>query len=338
MTLIGAVMGLVGRGNNFNLLRLVFAMMVIFAHAPELIHGDRRAELMTMVFGTISFGELAVDSFFVLSGYLIYKSWCLRPKFLVFIINRVLRIFPGFIMSAVICALVIGPIYGADDYFSRFNWRAFLQGLMRLGFSGSPGAFIGTHYPALNGPLWTISWEFKCYLLVAVCGALGLLRRGWLWPMMFIACAAVYFSAAVGWLSFSSDYYYRLGMAFSAGASFYVLRGVIRWDGRLAIMALLVLVALLFFKAVAEIAVCVLWGYAIIFYALHAKVFDAFNELPDVSYGVYLYAWPLNKIVLWHFPDIGVGLSVAVVVALACCAGALSWHLVEKPFLKLKVK
>lgn len=329
---------MVGRGNNFNLLRFVFASMVIFAHAPELIHGDRRGELLTMLFGTISFGELAVDSFFILSGYLIYQSWCTRPRIAAFIANRVLRIFPGFVVAALICALVVGPAFGAVDYFDKFNWRAFFVGLTRLGFAGSPGAFAGTNYPALNGPLWTIPWEFKCYLLVAACGVLGLFRRGWLWPVVFLMCAVTYLGVGLGVVSFSSDYYYRLGMVFSAGACFYHFRYLIKWEARWAVLAFVLLSVLLFFGAVAEFAVAVLWGYVILYFALHAKVMGFFNKLPDVSYGVYLYAWPLNKIVLWFAPDIDVLLSVLVVLFLSSCAGALSWYLVEKPFLAFKVK
>lgn len=312
--------------------------MVIFAHVPEIIHGDRRSEFLTLIFGTISFGELAVDGFFILSGYLICKSWCTRPNLRVFIANRFLRIFPGFLVSALVCALVVGPAFGADDYFAKFDWRAFVAGLLRFGFSGVPAAFSGTHYPAINGPLWTIPWEFKCYLLVAVSGVMGVFQRSWFWPAVFFVCALIYFFAGLGFKVYVPENYYRLGMVFAAGACFYKYEKAIPWRFEWALLAFLVFFLLLFFKPAAEIAVSIFFGYVVIFFALHARVFEGFNKLPDVSYGVYLYAWPLNKIVLWYAPNIGVAGCVVVVLTLSCCAGWLSWHLVEKPFLRLKLR
>lgn len=83
--------------NNFNLLRFIFASLVIVSHAPELRDGNKTNEILTQIFGTITFGQLAVDSFFIISGFLIVKSWNDKPIFTSFLLNRILRIYPGFI-------------------------------------------------------------------------------------------------------------------------------------------------------------------------------------------------------------------------------------------------
>ena len=81
--------------NNFGAIRLALAFLVILSHSSEMIDGNRSRELLTQVFGTISFGELAVDCFFIISGYLITKSYLSSTSALEYLVKRVLRIYPG---------------------------------------------------------------------------------------------------------------------------------------------------------------------------------------------------------------------------------------------------
>lgn len=155
-----------GKYNNFNLLRFLFASLVIVSHAPELQDGNRSREILTGIFGTISFGEMAVDSFFLISGFLIVKSWQERPDFTTFLSSRALRIYPGFIVCSLLCALVIGPLYGTSHYLQDFNPLEFLGSVASLNKPAIPAVFQQSHYPAINGSMWSISYEFKCYLLV----------------------------------------------------------------------------------------------------------------------------------------------------------------------------
>lgn len=325
-----------GKNNNFNLLRFLFASLVIISHAPELQDGNRSREILTNIFGTISFGEMAVDSFFVVSGFLIAKSWQERPNVSAFLSSRVLRIYPGFVAASLICALIVGPVYGAPDYFQSFRPGEYLSSLIALKPPVAPSVFQGSYYPAVNAAMWSISYEFMCYLLLMVCGLVGVLKNRHAWLAIAVICAAVHIANRSGSIVLPLDQYFRCAMAFSFGGCFYLYRENIPWTKKLAWLAFFVFGILLFFKPLAEPALGVFWGYAIIYYANHGKRLLEFNRLPDISYGVYLYAWPINKMLYWHFPEMNFYAAMAVVFILSVLAGILSWYLVEKQGMRVK--
>lgn len=326
----------IGRENNFNLLRFFFASLVIISHVPELQDGNRKNEILTQIFHTISFGEMAVDSFFVLSGFLIVKSWQERPRIGAFLSSRILRIYPGFIASSLLCAFIIGPIYGSTNYFQYFELLKFFSGLVKLNLEVTPTVFQNSPYPTLNGAIWTIPYEFKCYLLALACGFVGGFKKRWVVLAFFLACASIHMINRLGAFQLPFDVYFRCGMAFSAGATFYLYRHEIIWSREIVFAALIALIGLLFIKPFAEIALCAFWGYAIIYFAISGTRFLEFNRLPDVSYGIYLYAWPINKIILWHYPKMNVYVAIALVFLFSIVCGVASWFIIEKPFMKLK--
>jgi peptidoglycan/LPS O-acetylase OafA/YrhL len=323
-------------GNNFNLLRFIFAGLVILSHAPEIRDGDRHEELLTQLFGTLSFGELAVDCFFILSGFLILKSWHEHPDIFGFSASRVLRIYPGFVAASLICAFIIGPLFGASSYFEDFQWKTYFSALIRLGFRGVPPAFQGSHAQTVNAAIWTIPYEFKCYVLVLALGATGLIRHSAIWPTILLVCTAAYLANILNVVHVPFDFHVRFLMAFSAGACFYIYRSSIPWSHAAAVLAAALCGLALFFKPLAEPAVCTLGAYAILRYAMAGQALLAFNRLPDISYGVYLYAWPINKVVLWYVPAIDVHALILTVFLLSVVAGTISWYAVERPFMRMK--
>lgn len=322
--------------NNFNLLRFLFASLVIVSHTPEIQDGSREHEILTNIFGTISFGELAVDSFFILSGYLILKSWIDRPQILTFLSSRILRIYPGFIAACLICALIVGPQYSTSHYWDEFHWQQFTLGLAKLNLAGIPAVFPDQPYPQLNGSLWSIPFEFKCYLLVLLFGIAKLFTKKWTWLLVFFICVTAHIANRSGLANLPFDRYFRCIMAFSAGGIFFLYREKFPWNWKIACLFLIPLFICMFFLPLAEPAICTFWAYLIIHYANHGKLFRRFNSFPDVSYGIYLYAWPINKIIFWYYPQLNVYLAMGLVFFCSIVFGAASWYTVEKPFMKMK--
>jgi peptidoglycan/LPS O-acetylase OafA/YrhL len=253
-----------------------------------------------------------------------------------FLASRILRIYPGFVVAALLATLALVPLFSQAKSIGGVDFLALLKGLTKLSLVGVPDVFIHTHYPTLNGAMWTIPYEFKCYMLVLACGLLGLLSHRAAWLAITLAASAVHLAGQLDWAPAALGLYSRFLMAFGAGGCFYLYRDTIPWRLDMAWLALLTFIGALSFKHLAEPALCIFWGYAVVFYALKGRALLAFNQLPDISYGIYLYAWPINKVVLWYAPTMNVYLLMACVLALSIVAGTISWYLVEKPFIRLK--
>lgn len=326
------------KGNNFNLLRFVFASMVILSHCPELQNGNRSREFLTNVFGTISFGQLAVSSFFLLSGYLIVKSWAHNPHLLPYLRNRGLRIYPAFIVATLVCAFVVGPMASEPHYYRHFYWDDFLTGMALLQSPAIPPVFQETFYPLVNGAMWSIEYEFKCYLLVALFGlAIGFKNRVY-WLVCFLAFTTMFLiDPHVGHGTFH-DPIVRLGMMFTAGGCYFLYGRPFLDKQRWMVVALMLWALLMFNRTLAQPAVAIFWGYAILSFANRpARLFAWFNKLPDISYGVYLYAWPITKLIIDWQPEVGRMSLIAQTWLWSIVASILSWYLIERRFINMKV-
>ncbi len=325
--------------NHFNLIRMLFASLVIVSHSPEILYGDRSHELLTRIFHTLSFGDLAVDGFFLLSGYLIVQSWHLAPVALAFVKKRVLRIYPGFIAASLVCAVLVGPLGGHGDYWSQFHWPAFLGGVLRLDEPVIPPVFQGSHHPFVNASMWTIPYEFKCYLLVLAFGlALGP-RLKTSWGLTTAAIAALDLTNGAGVTAFLpfGMHYLSFFTFFFFGGSYYLFHDKIGFSRRGALIACAFLLPLMFSHRFVEPGVALFFGYLL--FGLGQARCDrllVYNRLPDISYGVYLYAWPISKLLLAARPETGVAALTLQTLLLAIVCGLLSWYLVEQPFMRLK--
>ena len=170
------------RNHQFDLLRIIFATLVILAHAPELIDGNNSREIFSrLTHSGMSFGMLGVDGFFLLSGFLIVKSWQQNPSLLNFLHKRLLRIMPGYLVGTILSIFVIGVLApGIRNFFRHLSIHN-LFSILAVGAPSTPPVLPGSHYQDVNQSLWTIQYELRCYFLVALFGICGLFRRPALW-------------------------------------------------------------------------------------------------------------------------------------------------------------
>ena len=164
------------RSNNFNALRFLLSASVIFGHSYLLYGAPLREPFTLLTRRQAAAGDLAVDGFFIISGFLILQSWRASKTASDYFRKRVLRIYPGYLVCALLCIFLVGPLgAGAARYFETMPWKESLLGLPFLSLLNLQ-TFVNSPVPNVNSSLWTISIEFACYIFVAILGLLGASR------------------------------------------------------------------------------------------------------------------------------------------------------------------
>jgi peptidoglycan/LPS O-acetylase OafA/YrhL len=331
-----------GRDNNFNLMRVVAASAVLLSHCWPLALGSNDGEPLARVVG-VTMGTSAVIVFFALSGFLVASSWDRWQSPIVFAGARALRIFPGLFVALVIDAFVIGAAMttlGSADYLSSpGTWTYVPTNLLLVKAQlTTPGVFENLHYKVLNGPLWTLAYEVFCYVLLFAAGWLGLLRRE-RFPYAFAMFAAAWL--IVGWLGRGeaqgfAHHMVVLGGAFLTGVTMWVWRRHISLSGPLATVLLAAGVLGLIWAVPGSV---VFFPVALAYLTLYLALvpngwFRQYNRVGDVSYGVYIYGWPMQQVVLSTFPGIGVASLFFLALAVTLLFATASWMLVEHPAMR----
>lgn len=321
------------QSNKFGLVRLVLACLVIASHSFELVAGNRTTEPLTRLFGGVSLGELAVDGFFFVSGYLISQSMIRSTSWRLYLASRVLRIVPGFVVAYLLTLLLIGPLTGGDLLaLAGPDGVTAAQRLITLQGPELAGALAGAPIPDLDSSMWTIAYEIRSYAIVLLLGLCGVLTR----PRLYAAVLL----AALAWLVLGNvGIGAKLYVISLCGGAFHVLRHWIpRYTGRRALIAAAAAAAMLFAGRSAEFGLAVFAGYALLWFCLASQPtrLNAIGRRVDISYGLYLYAWPVQNTLVWTFPAIHPLTVFCAATPIAAALGWLSWTLVEKPALTLK--
>jgi peptidoglycan/LPS O-acetylase OafA/YrhL len=340
--------------NSFGFLRFLFASLVVYSHSYAL-GGFANEPLALLSRGQETFGGLAVACFFTLSGFLITRSYTRTSSVFAFLWHRVLRIFPGLWACLIVTAVVFGPIVhlarGGDltEYFRDTNagpWsyvRAnFFLYLNQFDISGL--LRDGVPFPnAFDGSLWTLIYEFKYYIAIGVLGVIGVIPGHkhvvtglflFTWGVHLLN-EAIPGTAAKIFPYFADPAMSKFGMYFFAGAAFFLNLGSIPFSTRGFVASCLLLYAGLrggFYFLVSPFAL----PYVLFWLAFRLPL-AAFDRRGDISYGLYIYAFPIQQL-LSFFKQNRLGLVpyFALSMSLTMVLAVLSYQLVERPCLGLK--
>jgi peptidoglycan/LPS O-acetylase OafA/YrhL len=334
------------RHNNFDLIRLAAALMVIFAHA-YLTTGQLKNEPLSKALGFIDFGALGVSIFFTISGYLVTKSWRRQPTPGRFVWARVLRIFPGLLTCALFLVFIIGPLNTSlplRQYFTNsacydYLWRTFT---LHNPASGLPGVFLTNPSKGdVDGSLWTLPAEVLFYGFLLLLGVVGLAwKRNFKTILMAIPLllGVGLFFYGINFSAVIMLYLYGWGWSFFLGMLFCLVD--VKTKINIPVLVLmLVICGLLFHFRVSFFRVFfdATLAYGIFVVAYHPKLFvKAAANRGDFSYGLYIYAFPIQQTVVAKLHTVRPLSNFIIALAITLPIAILSWYLVEQPMLSLK--
>lgn len=334
-----------GHDNFFTPVRLLFALMVLVGHAFGIVERTLLAE--PNLFFDYKPSYLAVNLFFIASGFLVTKSMLYREDLVEYGAARSLRILPALAVHVLFVMFAIGPFVTnlpLNEFFA--NPQFWSQPFQVLSFYQTdmvmPGTFATNADTCGSGALWTLRYEVLAYLGTAILFALGLLKHKWLLIMQFVVFALVWPIANLpgifnDQIPSSLLSVLRFGLAYGLGAAIYALQDKLSFHV-VGIVILGIVASLLQGTVLAEVFVTLWLGY-IVFWMAYVDIpkLNGLKKLSDTSYGIYIYHWVILQTAIYFMPSLNVWQLMAIALPITTILAYASWHLVEKPILKKKV-
>jgi peptidoglycan/LPS O-acetylase OafA/YrhL len=331
------------RTNNFDFLRLLGALAVVFGHAYHLVGAGQYTP------GMIGYPVqvLGVVIFFSISGYLITASWTRSRDVVSYTAARVLRIFPALAVVVVLSAYVLGPlvtVLPTGAYLRDPTTVDYLRNILMEPVYFLPGVFADNPYPnAVNGSLWTLPAELFCYVVVPIALLVPRLAR----PVVVLALilvslwyagtsspeSAIFYGtrwvdAASMWVFFGAGSLLRLGHE--------RFRGLFRTDVAVALLTAFVSVLGIQPTWAMKYSWLVLPYVVLTIGLASTPVLRRSARFGDLSYGIYLWAFPVQQTLVHAVGVLNMAVNLVLVAGISALLALASWHLVEKPSLRLK--
>ncbi|MGC4021484.1 MAG: acyltransferase [Cyclobacteriaceae bacterium] len=332
--------------NNFNLLRLLFATMVLVTHSYTLSNGSLEDWLTQHTSGQISFSFIGLSGFFIISGYLVFQSLERNKNLIDYFKRRILRICPGLFVVLLLTVLLGVFVYEGSfkGYVTNHSvWTYLPRNFFLVKPQGSiPGIFTSNPYgDVINGSLWSLLYECSFYFFLA---SLFYFRKQIQFSLLIVAFTILLIARLFWFRELSGHNYILASHLVLEFFPFFVLGALLaalkieKLKLRMATLVMCVLTLILFTALNSfEIVKFFLLPPTVILMGLGniSQVNRLLTKLGDISYGVYIYAFPIQQ-TLVHFFKLDAQELMLIALPVSFLLGYLSWHFVEKRALQLK--
>ena len=332
--------------NNLTALRWFAACLVLYGHAFVFLGLPEPLFLQW-----VPMGPLGVYIFFAISGYLVAQSWHRDPNVPRFLAKRTLRIFPGLLVCTALSVLVLGPWLTTLDmatYWRNEHTRGYFTNVALYMTYHLPGVFAQNKLPhAVNGSLWSLPVEFFMYFLLALLGMLGTWFQNQKWTAWLTGMVTLSFMALVAlWALPSTEalVVYRTdlrqiplcGVYFMVGASLYQFNLSRYFNLSNVVLANILWLCLGQQPQLFAMASWLVLPFTVLAFGLSRHTWLSRWHAQDYSYGIYIYAFPVQQTVVSFWPQAPLPAYLLSTFVITVALAATSWHFVEKPALKLK--
>lgn len=329
------------RNNNFDILRFLAALHVLILHGVLCFGNDNQNWFVDLN---------GVAVFFVISGFLVTRSWCDNPNIFAFLKKRILRIFPALITVVLFTALILGPIvttlplkeyFTNSAFFNYFN-NIFLYEIYHL----LPGVFQNNPLnESVNASLWTLPLEFFMYCLIAMFGITKILNKKYFhFVFVLLTISLFYVVTRIYIIKWTYIQFINLLSLFFISSGFYIYRRKII----LSFPLFLICLAIFLSGMIVSYKTDVVFEYFrfltlpyMVIYIAYCKIpyINNFGKYGDFSYGIYLWAFPVSQTLIYFWHDkFNIYTYIVSAFLITLFIAILSFKFIEKPALKLKNK
>jgi peptidoglycan/LPS O-acetylase OafA/YrhL len=338
--------------NRFDFVRLIAAWLVLYSHS-YVLSASKEIELISKYLKFDTAGGLAVGVFFSISGYLVFKSLENSSSLKIFIIKRILRIYPALILSVLFSIFVVGLIctdLSIQEYLTNRKTLSYLKTVSGFNIKYElPGVFENFPEKSVNGSLWSIAIELRCYLVLGLISLLPFSMKIKLWIAVVILSSLMLFrpiespnDLSIKFMGLAYDFN-KFGLMFTLGcliASYekHVSFHYIKFIGIIC-TCILILFSNFEISKFTLIAYNYLIPFIFIWIGLYFTLLPKIPEkLGDISYGLYLFSFPIQQLLIYLELSNDLVIFIILATTFSVVLSAISWRFVEKPFLKLKHK
>lgn len=334
--------------NNFDLIRLISAFLVLVHHSSSILYGKPvEFDPFHWLIG-MNMGNLGVKVFFIISGFLIAKSWEHKKSIIDFALSRVLRIFPAAIVVVLLSTLLLG-------FISTLSYKEFITHPTTLQYFQNcsiyrvyhflPGVFESNPISGVNGSLWSLPYEFTCYLFIGIAGLIGLIKH----KITSVICLGI---SLIGLIFFTPEInkivipvlgidfktFYPHFLFFFSGMIYYQFRDKLKFNLWILVFALTLMIVARHLPFLSYSIKVITLPYLILFFAFKKKIKPTFlTKQIDLSYGLYLYAFPIQQLIVYYFVN-KLNLPTFIIISTITTLpfAYFSWRFIEKPMMSLK--